>query len=246
MKKTIIAIAVCALAFCLAGCSGAAKADREFLNAIETSVTTRMANSGTDDRLGLVNNELAALEKYRGVEFSDPVLTEAAEDYLKGLDLQKEALGSTEMYWQYQSLWNEGLVLRYGALNSLYESYGFMEDNTEFVADYILGYETHKAWLDAFNAIEADISAQVEADEIKYDYSSDGHEIRITLMNNTEYSFETVWELDIIDEDGTVKENTQGVVKAQPNAKYVVTAYVSNPGDYYSVNWNNWYSEIYV
>lgn len=219
-----------------------------FLAALEQSVTTRMENSDTDNYTSLVNNELALLEEFRGLEFFGDEVASAAEDYLSGLDCQKEALGKIEQYCDYQVLWSEGACLRSGALKSLNKSLGFMDGNAEFKADYVMAYDRNKAYYEAIVAIEDDIEAQSEAEQLGIDGSLENCDLNVTLMNNTDYSFESVWEIDFISEDGTVLYSTQTEVSVNPKAKYVVTVYAPSEvlQSFETFNWVNWYSNIYV
>lgn len=233
--------------FIIAGCSdGMATTDKNYLAALEQSVTQRMENADSDDYESLVNTELATLDEYREAEFSDPAIAEAAEQYFEGLDKQKEALGDVESYSEYQLLWNEGISLRYQALKSLNEQTGFMKDNEEFVAKYVMKADELTAYYNAMKEIEEDIDSQYEKEKIDFGYSFNDHSIRITLKNNTKHKFTSAWKLTMLGKDKkTVLETIEGEATANPKAKYVVTLYPSND-NWGTYTWENWYTDIKV
>lgn len=220
------------------------KNDREFLEALEGSVKNRMKQAGEEDEATLVNSELARLDDFRDCVYYDEVISTACAQYLSGLDAQKGALSKEEQFSEYQVLWNKGLVDRYAALNSLYEKHGLMKGNADFKADYVLSFEHNKKYYDALMAIEADLAAQQEAGSIRYDWSYDGA-LTMTMMNNTDYAFDTVFDIDAVRDDETVTETVQGFASAKPHAQYAFTVYIADTTATH-VNWNNWYSDIYV
>lgn len=236
----VIASACMALALCLTGCGSSN--DNMFLEALEQSITSRMENSDSTEHSTLVDTELAYLDSYRDIEFSDSRIGELAALYISGVDKQKEALNHTDLMYEYQMMWQDGMVDRCAALKALNEEYGFMADNAEFIGTYVNGYEKHKFTLDAINAVEADIGAQYDSDDYEFVWDRDG-QIKITLNNNTDYSFTTIYDFSFYDGenvDGTLLETTQAIAEVKPNSTYVVSGYFTN-SDARSCEWVGYY-----
>ena len=203
-----------------------------------------MLSSGEEDYSSIVNAELARLNDFRNASFYDETVSEAAAKYIGGIDKQKEALGKTEVYSEFQLLWDEGAIMRYEALGALNEALGFMDGNADFEASYILGLDDLNRRHEAMLAIEADIVAQTQ-EYIEASSPDGGYSFSFTLMNNTDYAFESVFEFDMLREDGTIIESVQTMVSPQPHSPYTVTAYVSD-NSWVNFNYNNWYNNIYV
>lgn len=220
------------------------KTDADFLSSLEDSVSNRLLSSGEEDYSSIVNAELARLNDFRNASFYDETVSEAAAKYICGIDKQKEALGKTEVYSEFQLLWDEGAIMRYEALGALNEALGFMDGNADFEASYILGLDDLNRRHEAMLAIEADIVAQTQ-EYIEASSPDGGYSFSFTLMNNTDYAFESVFEFDMLREDGTIIESVQTMVSPQPHSPYTVTAYVSD-NSWVNFNYNNWYNNIYV
>lgn len=215
--------------------------DQDFLNALEQSVLGRMEKSDSDDRLGLVNTELARLESFRDAEFSNAAIEKTCARYFEGLDIQKDALSKSQT-WEHQVEWQRGYVYRLEALNSLHQDCGFLSDNPEFVGSYISKYDDEKNKLDAYDAIEADLSSQGES----FEYQWDDNEMSFVVSNNTEYEYSTLWEVAFKDESGIVTETSQALCEhVKPHSSYVVRVYFSHPDSGFGgTDWNNYYTDI--
>lgn len=221
------------------------KNEQEFLNSLEQSILWRMDNKDDPDRSMLVDTELAALNKYRETPFANASVAAARDEYMNGLDIQKEALGQ-EYKADIQIGWQKGAVARYGALKSLYETCGLLSDNSEFVGSYVNGYEAQSKLLAAYETIEADIDSQVEriaTGGVWTDYS-----VSFEVNNNTDYQYDSMWECSFKNEAGTVTENASCYVEnVKPHSRYTVTFYFTNSDSGFGgFDWNNYYANVVV
>lgn len=214
--------------------------DVAFLDAMRQSVESRMENSDSADSASLVNTEFAYLDKFEVADLADSRLAEIRDLYLQGLSEQKTSLDELYQYNE-QIIWQTGRVHRLEALKELYDEYGFMAENAEFVGRYVSAYDSEKALLDAYNAIEADIHAQNEAGAIGFDW--DYNTAIMRFRNNTPYTYTTTFEFNFVDKDGNVVESTATQVEAQPNSGFTVTAYFSSD-EVDNYNWVNYYNEV--
>lgn len=219
--------------------------DQEFLSSLEQSILWRMDNKEDSNRAMLVDTELATLERYRETPLSDASIAAARDEYMSGLDIQKDAL-SREYKADIQIEWQKGAVARYGALKSLYEACGFLSDNPEFIGSYVKGYENQSKLLTAYQAIEADIDSQVDriaTDEVWTDYS-----VSFEVDNNTEYQYDSMWECSFKNESGTVTENASCYVEnVKPHSRYAVTFYFANDDSGFGgFDWNNYYANVVI
>lgn len=162
--------------------------DCRFLNDIQASILNRRdQNARNTDFTTLTNTELSFMGKYKDASFADPALKKYADDYLKGLNDQKEALKISTDKSEYQIAWTEGLVERYDVLNGLYQDYGLLKDDNEFIATYVMDYDNQKAYLQALKEIDSDLHEQL--DEITFDYV-DAYHFGAPYTNNTKYDFD--------------------------------------------------------
>ncbi|WP_346965204.1 hypothetical protein [Collinsella aerofaciens] len=226
----------------LAECSKL-RTDQQFSKDLKKSIRWRQKQQDGTDHAVLVDAELAKLEKYRSADFSNDKVKNSCTKYLEGLDTQKAALG--EVFKSAEQIeWQKGLVLRYEALNELYEEIGFLATDEDFVSNYIAGLDKQKKLLTALEAIEADIDSQTDriANEVTWtDYSAS-----FEVDNNTDYQFDSAWECSLKNESGTVTENSSCQVdNVKPHSRYAVTFYFSNPDSGYGgFEWNNYYTDI--
>lgn len=216
-----------------------------FLNAVEQSISNRMENKDSDDRLTLVNTELAFLDEFREMTFADETLQALKDEYFEGLDIQKNSL-SAEFSYSQQVEWQRGYVYRNEALVGLYNDYGIMASNNDFVGTYVSGYDKQKALLDAFDAIEADIAAQSES--FDFQYNDRDNSMSFVVANNTSYKFSTVWEFSFKDESGTVTETANAYSEnVQPNSSYIVKVYLTDQDSGMGgFEWSNYYTDVVV
>ena len=219
------------------------KADYDFLSKIETSILERMetTSDGDFDRSTVVNAELFHIESFVNEEFYDSKLKELALKYIEGLNIQKEALNK-ELEYEYQIDWQKGIVMRYEVLNELYEEYEFLKDNSQFVATYVSGLEEQQNLLEAYEAIEKDLTSQT-SDDMEWDY--DGVNLNHTFKNNTEYGYSTVWDITYYDENDTIvgTESTY-IENVKSGNSYVVSFYVPNPEKVDHYTWSNYYTDV--
>lgn len=219
-------------------------ADYAFLADIESSVLGRMEAPDGADRKQLVNTELAYLEKYSDETFYDATLKEIADKYIEGLCVQKEAL-KKDAIWKYQIEWQKGLVLRYEALTDLYKKYDFLSDKPEFVGTYVATLEDQQHLLNGYNAIEADLTEQMNAEGFSWGLSKGGHNIYCTLKNNTEYTFGLFVNVFFYDVDGVLFETNTGYVEEiKPDETYVVEVYVSDASKIKNLGWITYYDYV--
>lgn len=226
-----------------------ANSDYDFLTDIEASVLGRMAAADGTSYTNLVNTELAYLEKYSEKSFYDDRLQEIASKYIDGLYIQRDAL-KTEYEYEHQLEWQRGMVLRYEALTYLYDEYDFLADNNSFVATYVMQYEDKKALLEAYEAIEADISAQTHAADFsdKFESSYGGGTISFTLKNNTQYTYSTMFEFSFVSSEGTIFYSNSALIEnIKPDQSYVVAVYVDFANcttNQFHYLWNNYYVDV--
>lgn len=217
-------------------------ADFAFLASLEESITRRMeitAKEKSEFRT-LVTTELAFVEKYSNEEFYDSNLKNLAQKYIDGLHTQLEALDAEWMY-EYQINWQKGLVERYEVLSELYEDYGFMEDDKDFIGTYIAQLDEQKALLAAYQAVEADIGKQM--DTIEWTYKN--QYLSCTIKNNTKYSYSTTFEFTFYDKNNTIIDNTSASIEdISPGNSYVVSVYVAYPSKSASWRWTNYYDDM--
>ena len=194
-------------------------------------------------RLAPCHTNYRSLEKYRSADFSSDTVKNSCTKYLEGLDTQKAALGEA-LKSDEQIEWQKGMVLRYEALNELYEEIGFLATDDDFVSNYIAGLDKQKKLLTALEAIEADIDSQT--DRIDNEVTWTDYSASFEVDNNTDYQFDSAWECSLKNESGTVTENsTCQVDNIKPHSRYTVTFYFSNPDSGYGgCEWNNYYTDI--
>lgn len=219
-------------------------ADYSFLEDLERAVLDRMETVLTEnyDNASAVNTELAYIEKYENKTFYDSALKAICDRYIDGLHIQRDALRKVYNS-QIQIEWQRGLVDRYEALRDLYDEYGFLEDNHDFVGNYILQCDDQRALLDAYDAIELDISSQTNADDFMWSVTDAG--ISCTIKNNTKYQYSTIYEMSFIDENGVIFEtNSDYIENIFPGNSYVVSIYVSDPSRVYDAQWSNYYTDV--
>lgn len=219
-------------------------ADYAFLEDIESSILGRMEAPEDADRNQLVNTELAYLEKYSDKTFYDAALKEIADKYIEGLYVQKEAL-KKDVIWEYQIEWQRGLVLRYEALTDLYKKYDFLSDNPEFVGTYVADLEDQQHLLNGYNAIEADLTEQMNAEDFSWGLSKGGYNIYCTLKNNTEYTFGMFIDVSFYDADGVLFETNTGYVEeVKPGETYIVEVYISDASRVERLGWITYYDYV--
>lgn len=219
------------------------KSDYEFLDTIEKSILNRMSLSNQNaDYKKMVNTELAYLEKYEKAEFYDNQLMRLAKKYIEGLSIQKDAL-SKEFIWEYQLLWQKGLVYRGEVLKSLYDNYNFLSEDTNFIGTYISEVEDNKKLLNAYEKIEADITSQLTEN---YEWSlTDENYLYGEVTNNTEYTYSTTYEYSFYDVNNTLFDSNQKTIEnIKPGDRYSISVYIPEPDRVNNFKWNNYYLDV--
>ena len=185
-------------------------ADYDFLEDMEHAITLRsLANLlwsddyTLDDLSELVEKELYYLEEYSEAEFYDSDLESIAERYLLGLYLQQDAL-DLNYEWDIQITWQRGKVYRYQALSDLYEDYGFLADDDDFVDTYVSQLEYERTVLGMYKAIQNDLANQMEADDFGFYSDPDtGYTYFTAFVNNTVYTYSIVFYVRVLDSNYT-------------------------------------------
>lgn len=172
-------------------------ADYDFLDAVVKSVQNRLdMEAKGNSRRELVSAEISQLGSFAGKEFYDDELYKLAMQYIDGLKQQDEALG--KQYCNYQISWQEGLIERWDALSQMHNKYGIFNDNPDLLAQYVYGLDHQRSYLEALNAISADIVDQM--DGISFDFD-DVYTATTIYQNNTEYNFDIQFYITWYSED---------------------------------------------
>ncbi len=172
-------------------------ADYDFLDAVVKSVQNRIALEETGhSRRELVTAELSQLESFFSKEFYDNELYWMMRQYRDGLYQQNEAL--SKQYCNYQISWQEGLIERWDALSQMHNKYGIFNDNPDLLAEYVYGLDYQRSYLEALNAISADIVDQM--DGISFDFD-DVYTATTVYQNNTKYNFDIQFYITWYSED---------------------------------------------
>jgi len=208
-------------------------ADNRFLEALEKSVLDRLKTVHTEnyDYKTLVATELAYVEQLANEVFYDSELKNLAEQYVRGLLLQRESL-ETESKYEHQIEWQEGLVYRFEVLKKLYENYDFMSDNKEFIGNYILQYEDQKALLEAYEVIANDMVGQWNSDDFNCAWNDEDVylEYNFTLKNNTSYTYGVTFEACFSDcNDIIFERDTVYIGNVSPGESYFVSLTCLSP-----------------
>ena len=202
--------------------------DNEFLAAIETAVLERMDNSATTNqaRRVAIDAELYQITPFADKEFLDTELKKLANQYIEGLELQREA-SEAEFDYEDRITWYEGIVTCYEVLNTLHQNYDFLSDNSKFIANYVLQLNEMQALLTAYRTVNEDLSQQC-AGELINDF--DGTNMSLTFSNNTKYEFSTIWKITYFDKNGdAVGTASAEVENIGAGQNYTVYFYVPFP-----------------
>ncbi len=219
-------------------------ADYDFLADLEKSVLSRIDTVKSTDYLEeiVVDTELAYVGKYANAIFYDSTLKSLADKYIEGLNVQKDSL-KKEYFYQQQLEWLRGITIRYEALSELYNDYGFLSDNAEFIATYVSQVDNQKALYNAYCAIEEDISAQINSDDFSW-YIGD-NEVSFTLKNNTEYEFTTTFELSFYDANNVMYESGSDTIEnIKPGTSYSGSIYIYDENRLDGIGYQNYYSNV--
>lgn len=220
--------------------------DCSFMIALEESVLRRMEASAKEnsDFRSLVSTELAYLDRFRNADFYDSAIRIYAKKYLDGLDMQLSSL-TYKLYSEYQHDWNAGIVMRYEVLSNLYEKYGFMADNKDFIGEYVNQLEYHKKWLKEFESLERNGHKSVKEPIGTNSY------VEYYFKNNTNITSTQTFDITFWkDKDGKQLLGTSSITVEDigPYEEYTVRVYIPAAAQNinYWFNWSNWYNDIKI
>lgn len=203
-------------------------ADYDFLEALEASILNRKETSNEEDRLTLVNTELAYLEGFRTKEFYDQKLRTLAHDYLNGLTTQKQSLNLIGVDSQIQ--WREGMLMRYEVLDTLYRKYDFLADNQSFIGSYISQVDNIRSEYNFLILINEDILTQTNKDDFTWILDHDNYVLTCTLTNNIPVFYDIIVEVAFHDENNVLFEtHSTRVNNICPSTPYQLDIYISDP-----------------
>lgn len=200
------------------------KADSAFLEALEECVRWRMNYGDEAVSEVLSEREYYALFPFKEEEFYQKDIRKAAKDFIAAADRQIDALYVETRRCSKQLIWTEALVEQYAVLNTLYENYGFMADDSEFVNKYIDGRERIEKLLKMYTEINIDLFDDFS--NINY-YEPDGNDCYAEFVNNTDYEMTVKFYFQIHSEDYSELYLTTAdkVQRIKPNSEYRVTVY---------------------
>ena len=162
-------------------------ADYEFLQALEKSVTQRIANSDADINT-IVQAELLLLDKFSNSEFYYSSIKEQAIKYIKGVKRQQSSIEEYDDHSGYFISdtigWDEGRLQRYEAIAVLVKEHGLFASDPMTATDCVNYLETAKATLE----IDKDIQAQLVG--VYAEYNDKTGQYYLTYKNRTDYEFD--------------------------------------------------------
>lgn len=199
------------------------KADSAFLEALEECVRWRMYYGDEAVSEVLSEREYYALFPFKEEEFYRKDIGEAAKDFVDAADRQIDAVIETRRCSR-QLIWTEALVEQYAVLNTLYENYGFMADDSEFVNKYIDDRERIEKLLKMYTEINIDLFDDFSS--INY-YEPDGSDCYAEFVNDTDYEMTVQFYFQIHSEDYSELYLTTAdkVQRVKPHSEYRVTVY---------------------
>ena len=209
----------------------------DFLKALEPLVTERLKGTTAQqsELVPMLKKELAALEPFRELE--------AAQPYLASLELQLATMDGIVDH-SYQLQWQQGRLQRREALLRLRQDYGFMSGDAAFEKEIAEGIEELRAYVAALEAIDRDITAQLNA--LTGFTVIDKSRAELTLTNNTRYRFEAEFILQMFRADDTqfIKESTVPMADIDPGERYDLMAAIGSTIQVESVNVDWWITEV--
>lgn len=205
--------------------------DLNFLRDLEEAILNRISDSKTVDYSIIVSTELAYVEKYYESQFYDSRLKELSKKYIDGLYLQQKAL-DFDYYSEYQVQWQNGMAERYESLKALYSEYDFLKDNKDFVGTYVYQCDNVRALADAYNELEADLGAQIEAKATDANawYIHDNH-LYTQFFNNTDYTYSITWDFKFVEQKNTqniLGSHSDSIENIMPGESYLVEIYIGD------------------
>lgn len=217
--------------------------DYDFLEQLEECISKRLENENIDIE-EIIEYELFILKEFKDKEFYDKRIANAAERYIDALEQQEESLNN-DLIWKFQVEYQQNLLNRMYALETLHNLCGFMNDNEKFIKTYIYDLEEEKNYLYALNAIIDDINSQQGN---VYNYWS-GSTWCLIFENNTDYSYDIYFEIEHMNANNVVMEKEYAVAEnVKPKEKYSINIPFSSAfyNDYPSFYCRNFYIENIV
>ena len=210
--------------------------DYAFLEDLEAAITKRMEinSQPTYTNSDLVESDRLYLRKHISETYFDERIEKLANLYWEGTELQNASL--TENHADSQRHWNEGVLKRMEALNTLYMEYGFMSENDEFVLSYVDDYEKTMTETKAIITIMDDLDPQIYfpiedksgEDTVMIDVNSNGS-WAFHCVNNTDFSYDVCYfwtgfynlEYSVLQTDSTTSR-----INIAPHTSFDLTGYV--------------------
>ena len=214
-------------------------ADYAFLEDLQTAITESILNIGMfQDEHGAYdyfNAELELVGKYSEESFYDARLADIALRYINSVDRLRSAYSYDDMGdIVLNSL--EASSVRYAALNELYENYGFMADNMEFVELFVDQNPVYQRTYKAVAEIMADFESQVEQLNHPDLVAEDAEKLTLTFVNNTSHTFGLIYGLTVYDVHDIVYDETfydLPVDRVDPGAAYELSLDLKHPEKYW-------------
>ena len=194
--------------------------DCDFLLAMEKSVVERMEEPDDADYGTLVDTELSYLEEFEEKDFGNAKIEGYYEDYLDGLNTQKESL-KEDLLYDSDYGWQEGRVQRFEALDGLYNDFNFLKNNKKFVANYIKDLDYEKKLLKAYEKINSDLGAQFKDGDLSWNYED--YYMEATVKNNTNYTYDiTYFVTYTTDDNSIISKDSYSETEIAPGMSYTV------------------------
>ena len=246
MKKGLILIVFILLTIGLVGCKNTndknVSKEDQFKTAIAESINNRWKytdknddlNIGTDSELDYLKEVLKGeedkLDKFKNVKFEDKKLDQLKNEYIKGLNEQKDSLNYYGVdYDACTEKWNKGLIDREIAINELYDKYKLDLDK-KHIKDIQGKIDAIKETQKNNEQIESMVKnikfTKSEEDEVWSTYIA-------KVKNTTNTTFKAfVVDINLEDKDGNPIEKTNVLMENwKPNQEKTVQFMTDKPFD---------------
>lgn len=220
--------------------------EQEFILALEEAIKNRLSQADKDvNRVTIVNSELLRLQKYYNADFKDWRLKRMAQQYIDGIQLQKQSFDET--YYDATLLWLRGMVERYEALNSIYQQYDAFTDIDGFADSYIYSLDMQKEQLSAIKSINSDLHAQLRGENTA---TSKQYSMSMDYTNNTNYDFSVQFYITFVDKnDKKIESTTTYFENIRTDSTYTFETYfpydkLGNGRFNYTIQWDIWVNKF--
>ena len=89
------------------------------------------------------------------------------------------------------------------------------------------------------------MDAQLKGEGILVEWDEYRRSVSFTLQNNTQYTYDTVFEFDFVDGNNTLIESDNVYIRnIKPYSSFVVTAYISNFYNVKTYYYHNYYENV--